>query len=119
MLDQNVTINFKKLTRESIKSIEERIFNDKLLLEIENDECKPPNKKPKPHEQSIDADRKQGPNKDLLTGKKLPERFKNLFDPKLFSIPIEEIDEFYQNDYVLKNTEFIIIIRFIKFVTFN
>lgn len=98
MLDQNVTINFKKLTRESIKSIEERIFNDKLLLEIENDECKPPNKKPKPYVQSIDADR---PNKDLLTGKKLPERFKNLLDPKLFSIPIEEIDEFYQNDYVL------------------
>lgn len=109
MLEFQPQVNFKEFTRESMSNIRERILNEKLRFEIEQEELNAnldnlSLKKRKLAIKKLKTDRENlraKPNKDFVIGKQLPLRYKYLFPTKLFGTPIEEIDEFYRNDYVL------------------
>lgn len=100
-MTNRIEVDFKKFTRESIKAINDRILNEKMQQEIETDESikEVSRKKYFEKEKSITCLNREA-NKDLDIGKKLPRGLKNLFPRSLFGIPIEEIDEFYKNDYI-------------------
>lgn len=109
MSNSETTVRFKEFTIESMKAIKERILNEKQCLEIESDDMvNDPTalKKPRKKHKKVKKVEKKA-NSDFETGKLLPEKFKNLLSTKLFGIPIEEIDEYYQNDYVIQKRKLI------------
>ena len=89
---------FKKLTPESINNIKNRINNQEQskINELTNarKRLKRRQKKVETLKDNILS------SKNFLTGKILPERFKKYFPQNLHGIPIEEIDETRNNDYV-------------------
>lgn len=101
------SIVFREFTPESLRRIKirrkeeaDRIAHEKLeqekLHEKHHDEHR---RMLKPSEDEEDAS-KPTPNKELAVGETLPLILQHHFPPELIGKPIEEIDPFYQNDYV-------------------
>lgn len=109
MSNQHKAIYFNKFTPESMSKIRESILNEKLRLEIEKTDADFDNvtsKLKKTKKKGLDRTSKEianktCPNKDFETGKKLPNKYKQLIGTKLFGTPIEEVDTYYKNDYVI------------------
>ena len=116
---------FKKLTPESIKAIDNRIYNEITRIEIEktyaeyegfDEQQQTPQQQQQPQNLKSDTVRKDGqinkknelkvkkvPEKDYEAGQKLSLKYKKLFPKKLFGTPIEEIDDFYKTEYVINS----------------
>ena len=106
-MDLNATQSYtlKKYTKETKKRIKERILNQKYENEI-NDVPKKTliqklfgAKDRKRRAENEDLIVKK-PDKYLEAGRNLPQKFAKYFEPNLSGIPLEEIDDFYQTDYV-------------------
>lgn len=52
------------------------------------------------NEESVEHARLNKPDKHFVTGKILPDRIKKKVPPKLFGVPIEEMDDYYKNHHV-------------------
>ncbi len=107
MSGESRNIVFKKLSKQSIRNIHERVLNEKSRLEIERVEKEianqnvPKNKRSKSKRGK--ANEKEvlvEPNKDFFVGNTLPHRYHNLFPDELHGYPIEEVDPFWKNEYV-------------------
>jgi voltage-gated sodium channel type II alpha len=94
---------FKKLTPKSISKINERLDNIRLQKALENDCLNPTlsNFKFKKNKNLISNQKNViKPSKDFETGNKLSKKYKRTFPPKLTGLPLEEIDDYFKNDYV-------------------
>jgi hypothetical protein len=126
MLNKKSNIDFKKYSPKSIENIEGRIQYEKTRQEIErtneefelaelnhqnnknsnnnNNHIKKKSKTKNENKNAKTGDEKEAltmrPNKDFEAGKKLPSKFNKLFPKSLFGVPLEEIDPYYQRDYV-------------------
>ena len=102
------SIAFKKLTKQSIRDIHERILNEKLKVEINDSEKKQNDNNIEENSSSRKTSKnkheKQGPilepNKDFIVGNNLPNRYHHLFPENFYGVPIEEIDPYWKNKYV-------------------
>ncbi|XP_013387533.1 sodium channel protein type 4 subunit alpha B isoform X2 [Lingula anatina] len=94
---------FRIFTRESLRRIEERIEEEarakkeaeeqaKLAEEEGTQEDKKEEKK-----DAHEEEEEEGPNKHLAAGAKLPPRLGDYFPPEFVGKPLEDIDDFYQN----------------------
>lgn len=105
-------IEFKLLTRESIREARELASIEKMRLEIEEAEASSLSlaaesklsKRARKRRKQQQAARKKSmalkPNKDLETGQRLPEKLREFMPRELFGSPIQEIDPFYRNQHV-------------------
>jgi len=92
---------FVKFTSESLKKIEKRIEEDKLLskkLEEKEEMEKVEGKKVKT-ETSCKQLAKRRVNVALVAGKTFPDQL-GVFPEELYGKPIEELDDFYSDKYV-------------------
>lgn len=88
---------FRLFTRESITKIAKRIQEEKLLKEQQKNE--PKQEAPPSDSDDEKEDDKPRPNPQLMQGNPLPAKMGDC-PPEMCGMPIEEIDEFYQNQYV-------------------
>lgn len=97
-------ISFKKLTKQSIRNIHERILNEKTRHDIEkteNAELSSSQKQRKSFKKrKKEEDIYKEPNKDFIVGNSLPRRYQLLFPEKLYGAVIEEVDPYWKNSYV-------------------
>ncbi len=106
MSGESRSIVFKKLSKQSIRNIHERILNEKSRLQIERAEKEiasqnePKSKRSKSIKGKNEKEILNEPNKDFLVGNTLPHRYHHLFSDELHGCPIEEVDPFWKNDYV-------------------
>ena len=106
MSGESRSIVFKKLSKQSIRNIHERILNEKSRLEIERVEKEiatqnePKSKRSKSIKGKNEKEVLNEPNKDFLVGNTLPHRYHHLFPEELHGCVIEEVDPFWKNDYV-------------------
>lgn len=108
MSGESRSIAFKKLTKQSIRDIHERILNEKLKEEINKAEKqiseKNLNGNSSPRNVSKNKNEKKDslePNKDYMVGNSLPNRYHHLFPENLYGVPIEEIDPYWKKKYVI------------------
>ena len=108
----------KKFTSASKKRINELILNEKCHKELgknnENEKSllqkllhstskqKRPDKDDESNESNYDIKK---PDKLLEAGKKLPKKFARNFTRDLIGVPLEEIDDYYKSDHVMKNNK--------------
>ena len=106
-------IKIVEFSHDSIKNIKERIFNEKTRIDIEkidasledlNKKSKNLLKIRKKKKKEVKVVRYS--DKDFETGSKLPKIYHHLMHSDLYGVPIEEIDDFYKNDYVKFNEFF-------------
>ena len=102
-------ISFKKLTKQSIRNIHERILNEKTRRDIEKTEkqnAELNNLDNSMKQRKSFKKRKKGedifkePNKDFMIGNSLPRRYQILFPEKLYGGVIEDVDPYWKNSYV-------------------
>jgi len=100
-------IKIVQFSQDSIKNIKERVFNEKTRIEIEKIDAsiEDLNKKSKnilklKQNKNKELRVNRNPDKDFETGSTLPKIYHNLIHSDLYGVPIEEIDDFYKNDYV-------------------
>lgn len=103
-------IVFKKLTRQSIKDIDNLVKqkreNKKLekasLTDVEEKTsrcaCKRKKKPDKTEDDEVVV--KKIPKKAFAAETQLSQRYQHLFHKTLIGVPLEEVDEFYKEDYV-------------------
>ena len=101
---------FKKLTQESINEITNRRKAQRELEAqnvsteaedtVEKKSCSEKLKNKLIKKKAKNSFDKK-PDKEFLTGNNLPDRMRNRFPPELFGVPIEEIDEFHNLEYVI------------------
>jgi hypothetical protein len=90
--------NFRLFTKESITKIEKRIAEDKIAAELQRKKEEEEREKNKEHEKEREEE-KPRPTPALEQGKPLPTRFGD-FPKEYYGKPIEEIDDYYLNQYV-------------------
>lgn len=86
---------FRLFTRESITKIAKRIQEDKLRKE----QLKEQEQEAPPQTDEEKDEEKPRPNPALCQGNPLPNKMGDV-PPEMCGMPIEEIDEFYENKYV-------------------
>lgn len=86
---------FRLFTRESITKIAKRIQEEKLLKEQQKEQ----EQEAPPQTEEEKDEEKPRPNPALSQGNPLPNKMGDV-PPEMCGMPIEEIDEFYQNKYV-------------------
>ncbi len=103
---------FNEFSLESLRKINEQILNEKSKAEIEKQEKEEKeiekakeeqnkrHRKAKGKSPEKEIDPSSIPNKDFEVGKELSKRFRASFPEHLFGVPIEDIDPFYQKQYV-------------------
>ncbi|ELT95078.1 hypothetical protein CAPTEDRAFT_210954 [Capitella teleta] len=89
--------HFRLFTKESLTKIEKCIAEDTAAKELQKKKEEEDKKENKEHEKERDED-KPRPTPALEQSKPLPTRFGD-FPPEYYGKPIEEIDEYYYNQY--------------------
>ncbi len=113
-------IVFTEFTEQSLSKINEQIVNEKTGIEIEKlvenvavattkvtadvfqvNPIEANNNRKKKNNVAKEIDPTSVPNKDFEVGKELSKRLQSKFPPELYGRPIEDVDPFYKNDYVI------------------
>jgi len=106
------TINFNPFTTHSLSNIKERILNEKTQREFEQSTTELNHLdvnekhffrnffKPKQSVRLQSTNQENVPNPNFEAGKKLPKKHISSFPSDFHGIPLEEVDDFYKNDYV-------------------
>lgn len=102
---------FKAFTNQSLKDIEIRREHEREIQEAAREKNPPQTevkrvcgcikrKKVIKHDED-DDEPKLKPSKEFMAGNTLPSAYKNKLPVELIGKPMEEIDEYYKNDYVI------------------
>lgn len=89
---------FKKFTNDSLKKIKQNIDKERIRLEIEKNDIEMNSsdyiiRKSRTKINCLD--------KEFEVGKKLPKKYRFLFSKDDFGQPLEDLDEYYKNEYVI------------------
>lgn len=90
---------FKKFTFDSWKKIKQNIDRERIRVEIEKNDIE---MNGSDYVKSKNRPEKPCFDKELQVGKKLPKKYRFLFPKNNFGQPLEDLDEYYKYEYVIK-----------------